>query len=467
MRAGVQQLLEKFQFRYADGHRYVGGYIGSRATRDQWLAPQIEQWVRAVKSLAKVARRYPQTAYAGLALSLQHEWQYLQRVTSGIKDQFVPIEQALVEDFLPALFQASPTSIQAMRGLLELPVRQGGLGIRNPTSVAEANHTASVSAVQHLVDCLVYGTTLDLTEYRSAANASRVASRALRLEAEETQFQRLLDCSDKYAKHRIQRACQAGGWLSISPNRLNGTELSAEEFRDSLRLRYGLEPEHLPANCSGCSAQNSVQHALECKVGGLVVQRHNEVAGEWHSLCAQAFTKSAVSDEPLIPSSQNRSAQRDGPNGSTTTVQAETRGDVAVRGFWKRGTTAIFDIQVSDTDAKSYREREPLKVLDSQEKRKKDKHLHRCLNANRQFTPLVFSVDGMRGTETSAACQRLAALLATKWGRPYSVLCGYVRSRLSVALVRTLSLCLRGSREPRKHFPAQLECGAGLRAFMQ
>ncbi len=32
----------------------------------------------------------------------------------------------------------------------------------------------------------------------------------------------------------------------------------------------------------------------------------------------------------------------------------EARGDVGMHGFWKRERTAIFDIQVCDTDAKSY-----------------------------------------------------------------------------------------------------------------
>ena len=52
----------------------------------------------------------------------------------------------------------------------------------------------------------------------------------------------------------------------------------------------------------------------------------------------------------------------------------------------------------------------------------------------------------MEGKEAIAARKRLAALLAAKWSRPYSVVCGYVRSRIALSLVRSTSYCLRGAR---------------------
>ena len=38
----------------------------------------------------------------------------------------------------------------------------------------------------------------------------------------------------------------AGCWLTVIPNRLDGTILSAEEFRDNLRLRYNSKPTDMP-----------------------------------------------------------------------------------------------------------------------------------------------------------------------------------------------------------------------------
>ena len=85
--------------------------------------------------------------------------------------------------------------------------------------------------------------------------------------------------------------------------------LSAEEFRDNLRLRYNLKPQGMPDLCDGCGAKMTAEHALQCKVGGLVHCRHNDVTGEFGSLCKQAFTPGDVEYEPFIYSSTQRTAE--------------------------------------------------------------------------------------------------------------------------------------------------------------
>ena len=124
-------------------------------------------------------------------------------------------------------------------------------------------------------------------------------------------------------------------------------------------MRYGLLPHHLPDQCDGCGQKFSVEHAMTCKKGGLVVLRHNDVAQEWSELCCRALAPSAVSDKPLIYSGQDSN----GNGANNTTTNPELRGDVAAHGFWTRGTTAIFGIRVTDTDAPSYRSQDPKKVL--------------------------------------------------------------------------------------------------------
>merc|ERR1711884_264689 len=98
----------------------------------------------------------------------------------------------------------------------------------------------------------------------------------------------------------------------------------------------------------------------------------------------------------------------------------DDRGDIAVHGFWSRGQTAIFDVRVTDTDAPSYRDTDPVTVLENQERGKKRKYLDACLARRRSFTPLVFSVDGMRAGEADRATKRLALLLSTKWRADFS-----------------------------------------------
>ncbi|EJK61733.1 hypothetical protein THAOC_17726, partial [Thalassiosira oceanica] len=84
------------------------------------------------------------------------------------------------------------------------------------------------------------------------------------------------------------------------------------------------------------------------------------------------------------------------------------------------GTKSIFDVRVTDPSAKSYRKKDARKVLETQEKEKKDKYLRKCLERRKHFTPLVFSVDGMAGREAKKAMKHLASMLAEKWERPHA-----------------------------------------------
>ena len=79
----------------------------------------------------------------------------------------------------------------------------------------------------------------------------------------------------------------------------------------------------------------------------------------------------------------------------------------------------IFDLQINDTDANSYsyRDRKSAKVLANIEKEKEDKSGKACRDRQRDFTPMVYSVDGMPGKKAKTAERRLASLLAVKWKR--------------------------------------------------
>ena len=96
--------------------------------------------------------------------------------------------------------------------------------------------------------------------------------------------------------------------------------------------------------------------------------RHNDAAAEWHQLNARALTDSAVSDEPLIHTGRDTGSTQ-GPKGTQTAPAL--RGDVGVLGFWKKGHVTIFDIRVTDTDAPSYRGKQPKTILANNEKKKK------------------------------------------------------------------------------------------------
>ncbi len=58
-----------------------------------------------------------------------------------------------------------------------------------------------------------------------------------------------------------------------------------------------------------------------------------------------------------------------------------------------------------------------MKVLESAARRKKDKYKGACLERHRDFTPMIYSVDGMANKHAQAAERRIAGMLAAKWTR--------------------------------------------------
>ena len=99
---------------------------------------------------------------------------------------------------------------------------------------------------------------------------------------------------------RMRRAAKTWAWLTVLPSTVNGTEMGAQEWRDALFLRYGLEPPDLPSHCDGCDAKFSISHAFDCKKGGLVTACHNELRDGVADLAGKAFTPAHVRDDPRI-----------------------------------------------------------------------------------------------------------------------------------------------------------------------
>ena len=128
-------------------------------------------------------------------------------------------------------------------------------------------------------------------------------------------------------------------------------------------------------------------------------------------------------------------------------VLAELMADISAHSLWKRGTTAMFDIRIINLDAGSYLRMTPEKALEKSEREKKDLYLQACLERRRTFTPMVYYSDGIPGAEALAAHKRLAALLSYKLKREYSEMCGFVRARMLLAIVRSNSLILCGPRD--------------------
>ncbi len=439
-------------FQYVEGARYLGSYIGEKEYFPTWIKPQIQDWVSAVQDLSLAATKYPQAAYAVFTHCLQNQWSHLSRTTPNLGPYLIPIEQTIKNTFLPALFHIENIDDQ-LREVISHPIKLAGLNILDPTIQAGFSYDTSLLATESLVDCLLNHAEVDLNLHHHNISESRQQCHQKIHKLHEDLLTKYLNTTSTTIQHRLARTKIGGSWLTVIPKAIKGTILSAEEFRDNLRLRYGFTPEFLPKTCDGCNKPFTITHALNCRKGGLVNLRHSEIANEWAHLCAIALGTESIINEPSIflGKSHNPDNISTPPfeqiHSPTHIAEPNTRGDKGVIGFWQRQRITIFDAQIVNTDSPSYSSKDPQHILDQSESNKKTKYEDACHQRRRDFTPIIHSVDGLPSKGTALAKKHLAQLLQNKLLIPYSQAIFLVHSRMSIALVRCNSILLRTSRD--------------------
>ena len=375
----------------------------------------------------------------------------MQRFTPGIGDAFGPVEEEIKTAFLPELFKGVGDGAPG-RKITRLSVKQAVLALPKPTRTDPDNWQASCVITGHLVSVLRGQVIFQTADHTSCLPDGRVAVRRKSVAKAMASLEANIAGAPEVVIRRLRRATKTGDWMTVQPSTVKGMDLVAQEWRDAAFLRYGLKPPDLPKYCDGCNARFLICYSLDCKRGGLVVARHNELCDGVADLAGKAFTPSHVRNDPLIYQCCAVKREKSKPSGPSETTDpddtppevTEQNGDLLLRDLWNNGTDSVHDMRVVNTDAKSYWGKSPEKCLEEAEKSKKKMYLERCLQQCRNFSPFVASVDGLLGVEATATLKRIASCLTSKWRQSYSKTYRYVKSRIAITLVRATHWCIRG-----------------------
>ena len=137
-------------------------------------------------------------------MSLQSEWQYLQRTVPGVGTLMVPIEEALREKCSPSLFGGEEIDAD-FRKILGRGVKHGGLGIPDLRLSSDSTYNNSKAASRGLVDSLLGGSVLNYVGHMACI---RKANQSARLS------KRIADLSELFERQeqaRFHRATRNGG----------------------------------------------------------------------------------------------------------------------------------------------------------------------------------------------------------------------------------------------------------------
>ena len=176
------------------------------------------------------------------------------RTTKGVAHLFSPLEEAISKKLLPVL---TGTHVSDFLGkLFRLPVRNGGMGVEDPTLQADAEYERSRIATLPLKQLLIeQKISIDSSRGEQVENELREAREqitsqkrtAAKTMMEEVRKEMAPDQQRLHEKH-----CKRGAstWLTTLPLVDHGFTLNKQEFRDPLAFRYNLPIQGVPNRCA-------------------------------------------------------------------------------------------------------------------------------------------------------------------------------------------------------------------------
>ena len=128
-------------------------------------------------------------------------------------------------------------------------------------------------------------------------------------------------------------------------------------LRELLILQQRLDMNDIPLVCV-CGDLFNIDHAMICRRGGFIIQRHDEVRDlEAEMLNMVCYD---VEVEPVLQEITGEMLPR-GVNKAP-----DARLDIHARGFWDRQSSAFFDVRVCHPNAESYRDLTPEQIYRQQ-----------------------------------------------------------------------------------------------------
>jgi hypothetical protein len=251
--------------------------------------------------------------------------------------------------------------------------------------------------------------------------------------------------------------------MQVKPFDATAYHLSKFEWQDMVAARYNKTLIDAPARCDACpNVPYTLTHALTCNKGGNRIYRHDTVKNALAVIGKKALGQSAfhVHTEPYV-------VQAGGLDCDGKRVAKGLLGDVYMRGIHALKQDTIIDVRVLHPDSgQNARFESTAALLEHHENAKRHKYQRECYAKGKHFVPFVVTTDGAMGPAALKLIDALADRLQKAWERPRGLVKAWVKMRLSLAIARATSACIRGNRRAPRGALDELEIeigdGAGI-----
>ena len=317
----------------------------------------------------------------------------------------------------------------------QLSLSRGGLGFRHLSKHSPACYIASVcmsglfsAPQQHLLQsiddfnhCIPPSKAISFESLTNTPSSQN----ALSGELEDELFRQLLSKSSVPDRARLLSVSSphASAWLSVVPSPGLNLHLEPAEFQAAIQWWLGIGVAH-GSLCPHCphSLDPLGHHALTCKHGGDVVNRHNRLRDVFAESCRRACIGVQVEAGSGLGRDEHHTRPAD--------VLATN---------WMLGKPAAFDFAVtSPLNSSTLHEASVTagSAAHATEARKHQANDVKCAELGWVSIPVVVETYGCWGTEAKWALSQLASRLAMRLNSPKSTTTASLYGRLSITLVR-------------------------------
>lgn len=175
-REKAENVFRERKFKVRSGHRYLGGFVGEQDDELAYYGDKIAEWRSYIARMGVATTKYPQSLYAGVSKSLQHEWMFTHRTAAGIDHLFATLESKINGELLPSLFGTKRID-HRLRRLLALPIRYGGIAIPDPATGGEARYRSSRNGTKLLIEAIIKGEDLNVEDHGGQMRMARSQAR--------------------------------------------------------------------------------------------------------------------------------------------------------------------------------------------------------------------------------------------------------------------------------------------------
>ncbi len=267
------------------GQRHLGAAIGSSDFKVEYFTEKVNEWCEEVRKLSEFAKSQPHAAFSAYIHGQQHKYHYFMRTIKDVGECLKPLDDVITNTFLPSIMGFNITSVEE-RELLSLPIKNGGMGIEILADISDVEFGRSVEITAPLA-AIIAMQSGELPN-REEVDLAKSTVRARKAETAKTKTARVDSAVERETMRIIQQSREPGAsnWLSALPLARHHLNLNKGEFRDACALRYNKHLSGLPSVCV-CGQPFNVTHAMNCKRGGFISARHDNIRDFEAKLLAQ------------------------------------------------------------------------------------------------------------------------------------------------------------------------------------